>query len=366
LNRIDKLILVYSILIPVFFTIQRRTFGALVYQLGCSYDLLLSYFCFRIIFHDFDNFVGFLRGLAIILIPLTLFMAYESRTGRNVFSAFGGVPSISDIREGHYRCQAAFRSPITAGTLGTTLTPLIVAFYHFTKQRLLCLIALSSAILIIAFAHSSGPLLAFGAALFGFWFWRYRRFLKQALGMFVISIVILHMIMKAPVWFLMGRVSDIVGGGGWHRAEVIDQAINHFSSWWLFGTAETGDWLPTQLESGGADITNQFVSVGVTAGLLCLILFIYILVLCFKQIGTSMLKAGSTEGLQRGCWCLGVGLFATIVNFFSVSYFDQIQVVWYMLLAIVAATTAWGSSSSNQSEDAFEASDLTPQALNSD
>ena len=52
----------------------------------------------------------------------------------------------------------------------------------------------------------------------------------------VAVVVIGQLVMKAPVWaILIARVSDLVGGGGWHRAFIIDVCIKNFGTWWLIG-----------------------------------------------------------------------------------------------------------------------------------
>ncbi len=65
--------------------------------------------------------------------------------------------------------------------------------------------------------------------------------------------------MKAPVWFLIGHAGDaLVGGGGWHRAEIIDAAVKNFGDWWLSGTDNTGGWGgPGTGAVGGADILRR-------------------------------------------------------------------------------------------------------------
>jgi hypothetical protein len=36
-------------------------------------------------------------------------------------------------------------------------------------------------------------------------------------------------------------------------------------------------------------------------------------------------------------WCLGAAMFAHGVAYFGIDYFDEMQFVWYALLAIIAA-----------------------------
>src|SRR2546427_9109837 len=118
--------------------------------------------------------------------------------------------------------------------------------------------------------------------------------------------------MKAPVWFLIARVSDIIGGGGWHRVALIDTAIRHFDEWWLMGTSYTAHWLATQLEVNPdmVDITNQFISEGVGGGILSMCLFIWLIVKCFKVTGLAVHNEIQFPNPERFMvWSLGCALF---------------------------------------------------------
>ncbi len=63
----------------------------------------------------------------------------------------------------------------------------------------------------------------------------------------VVILLALHAVMKAPVWFLISRLSELTGGSGWYRSALIDAFIRHFDEWWLIGTGYTAHWMPTGL-----------------------------------------------------------------------------------------------------------------------
>jgi hypothetical protein len=51
----------------------------------------------------------------------------------------------------------------------------------------------------------------------------------------------------------------------------------------------------------------------------------------------------SVDGMQVEewkFWCLGCALFANVVAFFGVNYFDQSRVGWFVLLAMVSTVAA--------------------------
>jgi len=69
-------------------------------------------------------------------------------------------------------------------------------------------------------------------------------------------------------------------------------------------------------------------------------LLIWIIVRGFQRLGAMMKQTTEDSAIsERFLWGLGVTLFATVVNFFSISYFDQINVVWWLLVAIIAGVT---------------------------
>jgi hypothetical protein len=340
LNSIDK-VLIALILVSFFlFILLRGTSGAVIYKLGQSYNALGTYFFIRALVRDYSDMVQAVKMLGIIMIPLAVLFLVEMATGRNMFSVFGGVPEITGIREGRLRCQGPFEHPILAGTFGATAMPLFVGLWSYDKQnRRFAAVAFVAATVIVIASSSSGPLLAYVISVIGLFFWAYRSKMKSIRRGIVFSLVALHLIMKAPVWFLIARIGDVVGGGGWYRAALIDAAIRHFNEWWLMGTAYTAHWMPTGLSAdpNNTDITNQFIAVGVGGGLISMILFIWLVVKCFKAVGLSARNEALFSRPERFLiWSVGCALLGHIASFFSVSYFDQIIIFWYMVVAMTA------------------------------
>jgi hypothetical protein len=75
-----------------------------------------------------------------------------------------------------------------------------------------------------------------------------------------------------------------------------------------------------------------------------MILFIAIIVFCFKAIGRTVRLGEKTESKAnlKMIWALGASLFAHAATFLSVTYFDQNFVNWYLLLAMISSVA--GSS----------------------
>ena len=268
-------------------------------------------------------------------------MLVEKSSGLNPFASLGGVPVMSEVRRGVIRCQGPFGHSILAGTFGASLIPMFVSLLASDRRnRALGLIGLVASGLITVASGSSGPVIAGMAGGLAIAMWPLRNHMRAIRWGFLGVLVILQMVMKAPVWFLMARVSVFDASTGFHRAILLDGAINHISGWWLLGTKSTLDWADP--DQGLFDVTNQYLIEAADGGLLTMILFIAIIAFCFQGVGRSVRNAALTEPrrTQFCIWAIGAALFAHTVNYMSVSYFDQNIVNWYLLLAMIGTLTA--------------------------
>jgi hypothetical protein len=223
---------------------------------------------------------------------------------------------------------------LTAGAFGATLIPLFLALWHRGGSRLMAVIGVVSAVTIAITSRTSTAISACLATVIGLGMWPFRDKLRQIRWLLVVSLVTLHLAMKAPVWALIARI-DLVGGStGWHRFKIIDNFIHHFWDWWLVGCNNYWAW------EGGDDMwdtANQYVATGETTGLIALILFLTTIVYGFKYLGRARKAAGKHPAQAWFLWLLGVALFSNLVAFFGISYFDQTFIYWYALLAIIVA-----------------------------
>jgi len=336
-NAIDGAVVAYVLGMTVVTMLRDHQVETLVYQFGFSYNALMSYFVMRALISSEEEMRDVLTGVPWLILPFAILILIEATTGRNGFAIFGGVDAISTMRDGHVRAQGAFRSPITAGAFGATFTLLFCATLFGKGPRGLSIFGLITSLVILICSHSSGPLLGLIVGFVGLACWRVRGHTRAIRWGMVATLTGLHLVMKAPVWFLLGRISDVVGGGGYHRAYLIDSFFRHFSQWALVGTMNTSGWMATRLVvNGQSDLTNQFVSDGVSGGLLSVCLSILILVRCFQAIGKGLRDADEeNEDRQWMLWTLGAALAGNIAILFSVTYFDQMHVAWYFLLAAV-------------------------------
>jgi hypothetical protein len=336
LNRVDKLMVLWTLSSILMYTILWKTSGAFINRLGISFDIIGVYFLTRFLVRDLDDIVWVIKTLAVVSLPVAGAMIVERTTGRNLFSLLGGVPDYTIIRDGKLRCQGAFSHSITAGSFSASLLPLFWAARKYGKSRhLLMYVGLAAAALITVSTSSSGPALSFIAGVIGILMWRFRDRMRQVRWGLALTLLGLHIVMNAPVWALILRVKIFGASTAYHRYRLFDQFVHRFDEWWLYGvksTASWGFWL--------FDVTNHFIRIAVDGGLVTLVLFIAILSYCFQSVGRALKSGSLSSDNEKIVWALGASLFVHIISFFGVSYFDQIRVILYLNLALLGTVRA--------------------------
>jgi hypothetical protein len=284
LNTLDKAMILWAAAATISYAFLWETSAALIYKLGLAFDALGSYFIIRCLVRDFQDIQYVIKALAAICVLLAAAMLVERTTGRNAFAVFGGVSEITIVREGRLRCQGAFVHPILAGTFGATLMPLFLSLcWQREGGKALAASGFIAGALITFTSASSGPVIAALAGLVGLSLWLFRRHIRLIRWGFLYTVIALHLYMTAPVWALLARANAVGGSTGYHRYLLFDQFIKHFHEWWLWGVKSTAHWGYYLF-----DITNQYVLVAVEGGLLTLVLFIAVIVLCYKGIGRGL------------------------------------------------------------------------------
>jgi hypothetical protein len=341
LNRIDRgLILVYSYTTIIY--LLRSTAGDAVI-IAQGLDALLCYFTFRGLIRDMEELQSFLRYFLILLVPYTLLAISESLTHRNLFSLIGGG-AYDWVRNGRFRCMGSFRNPDLLGTLGACFLPLYIGLACIKAERKLAILGIVLCLIIVWTCNSGGATSSAAIGVLGWAMWRIRFKMSLVRRTMAVTIILLAIVMKAPIWYLLARVSEITGGDGWHRAYLLDISFQHFDMWWLNGMrmADTWDWFPYSLQDG-ADITNEFMIFGLNAGMGAMILFILLLIQAYRYLARALDSVRSnlhySGEKEFMLWGLGVMLTAHIVNWMGISYFDQIYVIWFMQLAAISAVS---------------------------
>lgn len=332
---LDKLIIVFSLVRLILYTSLHKSAGALINQLGASFDTIGFYFVFRIYIKNLADVKAIVKYFAVISLPVFVFFAIERFTARNPFALFGGVPPITMVREGRLRCQGAFPHPIMAGCFWVGVLPMIIAqAWDKDRNKILVYASIICSLLIIFFSASSTPMLGVMVCAAGAFVYNFRDRLKEIRFALVAMIIGLELLMEAPVYHLIARIDLSGGSTGWHRFFLIDQAINRIGEWWLMGVASTDHW-----GRGLFDITNEYILVAVRSGLAGLILFVAIIVQAFRGVGIGVKMHEGRKSDTIFIWSIGLALLAHVTMFIGVSYFGQIGFLWNLTLAFTAVVS---------------------------
>lgn len=334
LNRLDKVFLAWALASALIYSLLWGQWEAVLNRVGFLYSTLGAYFLLRYLIRNRDDVRRTIKTLAVVMAIIAPLMLWEHWTGHNLFASFGGVDALSPVRNGRIRAQGPFAHSIIAGTCGAALLPLFLSLWWSGKNRMIVVAGVIASTLMVWASASSTPVATYAAGICGLCVWPLRRNMRPVRWCLVGGVIALHLVMRAPVWFVISRVSGVLGGSGWHRAQLVDQFIRHANEWWLMGTRNSAYW--------GLDMwdaINAYVSAGVNGGVLTFCLFISLLALAYRAVGRARALA-ETRATQLHVWALGAGLFANTVAFFGIVYFDQSAIVWYALLAMISATSA--------------------------
>lgn len=341
MTPLDRSVAYFSYIKVVTFTLLWLSVSALINRLGYLVDDLVGYYVLRCLIRDGDDLQSAFRALGWLSVTLALMMSYEYATNQNPASVLGApvAATFDKLRDGKVRAQGTFAHAILAGTFGATLFPIFFGFLVYPgkmSSRLLGALGTLATATIVIVSTSSGPYITFGAAIIGLLAWPFRKQTRLIKWGLIGLIVGLHIVMQDPVWALLYKARFIGGGSGYHRYQLIDQSIKHFSEWWLFGTKNNWQWGYDMW-----DLANNYVACAVTGGLITLFLFCLMLHRTYLVLSSYRAAAAAKgeKGVEWQAWTLTVSVMAHSVAYFGISYFDQTKVLWVVFLALVVAAS---------------------------
>ena len=335
MDILDKVFILWALFRALAGILTFMQSGALIYQMGFLLDAIGGYFILRHLIHDDEDILRTIRVLAVIAFLLAGSMLYEKLTVANLFASLGGVRTTPEVREGLVRATGPFQHEILAGVFGATVLPMFFLLWKSGQSRILAMVGALGATVMTATSASSTPILAYAAAILAISFWPLRRRMRLVRWGIVGAVVALHLVMKAPVWFVIQHLNILGGSSGYHRAMLVNDFILHFGDWWLIGTKENHTWGFNMW-----DLCNQFVAEGEVGGLATFACFLALIVICFSKLGRARKAVEGDQSKEWYFWLMGSALFAHMIAYCGVSYFDQTRFLWFVLLATIVTATA--------------------------
>jgi hypothetical protein len=336
-NAIDQVVVLWSAVAVIAFYLQYMETQALVRIMGDCVDGLGGYLVVRFFITDREAVRSAIKALAVVCAIQGVCMINERISHINVFGLLGGIPVEVTIRDGRIRA-AGVMGCLYAGAFAGVLVPVFVWLWTEGKSRMLAFAGIAGAIAMVITSNASTSLMALAGGIVGLAFWPLRKQMRLVRWGVAGMLLSLHMVMKAPVWALIGRIDLTGSSSGEHREALFDQCVKHFWDWWLIGTPHYNDW-----GWGMWDLCNQFVAVAETGGLLALICYIAIFKRSFSALGNTRKLVDGDRAQEWFLWCLGADLFATVVGCFGINSVPQILMGFFPLLACISVTVFYVS-----------------------
>lgn len=341
-NRLDVIFLIFALVAMLTAGAHLNAgFNPYVANIGLILNVCGTYFYGRsyLCYDDWPQAFAYVTVISIL--PLAILMVAENISAKNYYSILGTTSSGVNIREGKIRARGPFAHSILGGTSGAVSFAL--CFILWKTKRKIAICGMVSCFFIVMTSSSSGPLASLMMAAFSLWFWQKRKYLKLVVWLVVLVLFAAELYMDRPFYYIISMI-DLAGGStGWHRCRLIESAFQHFSEWWLAGTDFTRHWMPTGVSwnPNHTDITNYYLHIGVIGGFFLMLTLIWIIKNSYQVLlqRQSFFKNENSEQ-EFIFWCLGAALFAHVTTFISVSYFDQMYVLFYLLVGGIGSLSS--------------------------
>jgi hypothetical protein len=327
--KLDTLVTTWCLLSAMAYIVLWGSMGQLIFRVGQLYDILGLYLYFRVVIRKWEDVEGVVRFTILLTPVLLVLFLVEKQTEKNPFH-FLGAQEWATNREGRVRCQGAFPHAILAGTYFAAILPMALIIFLRRGGKFF---AIKSFIMVMGLAYfcaSSTPLVGVAAGFLGLAGWHLRYKMSTIRLGTVVTLFALHMVMKAPVWHLISRISFSQGSTSHHRFLLIDNSIRHFFDWAFIGIKDTAHWGHAM-----GDLTNQYVLEGARGGFLALIFFCWALAEGFSLCGKTWRRVKHNKAKRYMAWSLGAALFAHSLMFLSISitHSQQNMSMFFFILA---------------------------------
>jgi len=320
---------VFCISIPTRFTLENRA--------GFLMDTLCAYVVARFLISDYRSLVAVLKWMAIVFAPLAVLAVIESLTGWRAFAIVGAnSPAFMHLstyapRWGLVRAIGPFSHSILLGCAFAMFLPLLYYLRHAGGNWRFWTNIFSALVVLGALSSlSMGSWIMVVVAIFCLAIEHRKRLVKPILGLFAFGCILVGIISNRPFYHVIASYANVLGGSGWHRAKLIDLAIEHFSEWCLLGYGDKDPGWGEMLGMGATDVTNEFLLAAVRYGLLGLIALCSVLVVAF--LGMVRASRSTINPLLKSLyWAFG----SILVSWMSVSFFGQVLTLFYCILGII-------------------------------
>ncbi len=317
---------------------------------GFVMDTWCAYLAARFIVTDRSKLISIIKCIAIAMIPLAILGVVESVTGWQPFASMwrfspwfrGDGRFVSEGRFGFARAVGPFSHAILFGGVFAMFLPLI---YYFRREKgdwgSLAYIISGIVLLGALSSMSSGPWVMVIVVIFCLVMEKRKQLIKPLFVFIVFSCISIGIASNRPFYHVLASWANPLGGASWHRAKLIDIAIENFNEWWMVGYGDKDPGWGPQLGMGRSDITNEYILNGVRYGILGVIALCAVLAKAFRGL-ISTYRRMKDPALKSLCWAFGSLLFSVAVAWMSVSFFGQLSTLVYCSIGMIGSLCSPG------------------------
>ncbi|MFH1717487.1 MAG: hypothetical protein ABIF19_09075 [Planctomycetota bacterium] len=346
--RLDTLVTLSMVVYvsTYFVTLAQPLSSILENRGGFLMDTWCAYIAARFIVTDRTKLISVMKCISLVLVPLAILGVIESIFGWQPFAPlrrfspwFAGGVLVSEQRFGFARAVGPFSHAILFGGGFAMFLPLIYYLRHEKGEWRSWAYLLSGVALLGALSSmSSGPWVMVLVATSCLMMERYRKRLKLLFMFLVLSCIMIGIASNRPFYHVAVSWANPLGGAGYHRAKLIDLAIEHFDEWWKVGYGDTDPGWGPDLGMAKTDVTNEFILNGVKYGILGVVVIVLVLATAFRNVVATYGKV-SQPSAKSLCWAFGSLLFSVTVAWMSVSFFGQLMTLFYCSLGMIGSLT---------------------------
>lgn len=312
---------------------------------GHIMDTYFAYLAARLCLTDYKTAVTSIKWIGLALIPLAVLGVIESYTGWGpyyrlvVYCPWRQVtePSLAE-RVGFYRAIGPFSHSIMFGTAFTMFLPMVYWLRHQGgRWRSLNCLLIGALVVGVLSSMSSGPVVMLIFTSCFLLIERFKQFVKPIIILVAISCVLVGVVSNRTFYHVIASYVDPIGGGGWHRAKLMDLAIEHFNEWWLAGYGQIDPGWGESLGMSWTDITNHYLVIGVKYALLGIITLCGVLAVSISML-IQLHNSIQYPLLKSYYWALGSVMVALIISFNAIHLFGQAETLFYCILGFVGSS----------------------------
>ena len=312
---------------------------------GFAMDTFMAYFVARFCVTDYRALLTVARWVTPVVILLAVLGMMESTYGIQPFFALrrycpwrsGGGGLTTNIRSGFFRAVGPSGHPILFGASFVMFVPMLWSLRHETAPwKTWAYVGVAFASVGALSSMSSGPWMMIIMMAGTLFLERHKDLVKPLLAFGIGSCFIVDIISNRTFYHVMASYANPIGGSGWHRARLIDLAIERFSEWWMLGYRGQDPGWGGRLGMAFTDVTNNYIQMGVFYGVWGTIGLIGILTTALILLVRAHNQAKDPK-FKSWCWAFGSLLAVLAISFTSCTFFDQSQTYFYAMLGVMAS-----------------------------